>query len=277
MKRIDLHTHTTASDGKCSPTENVMLAEERGLQAIAITDHDTVGGIQEALQAAEHLSVEVIPGIEVSTLIEGTEIHVLGYFIDFENEAFNSELAKLRETRNLRNEMMVEKLQELGIEISIEEVKAKQQKKGGNVGRPHIAEVLMEKGIVHDLAEAFDVYLGKEGKAYVNPPRISPFEGVALIQKYGGVPVLAHPGLYDYDELIKELVEIGLKGIEVHHPDHSPEEVKKYAEMAKEFQLIATGGSDYHGKRNGVVFHGDLGSEPIEYEVIENLRAVKKS
>ncbi|WP_025026660.1 PHP domain-containing protein [Caldalkalibacillus mannanilyticus] len=277
MKRIDLHTHTTASDGKCSPKENVMLAEERGLQAIAITDHDTVGGIQEALQAAEHLSVEVIPGIEVSTLIEGTEIHVLGYFIDFENEAFNSELAKLRKTRNLRNEMMVEKLQELGIEITIEEVKAKQKKKGGNVGRPHIAEVLMEKGIVHDLAEAFDVYLGKEGKAYVNPPRISPFEGVALIQKYGGVPVLAHPGLYDYDELIKELVEIGLKGIEVHHPDHSPEEVKKYSEMAKEFQLIATGGSDYHGKRNGVVFHGDLGSQPIEYEVIENLRAVKKS
>jgi len=277
MERIDLHTHTTASDGKCSPTENVRLAEDRGLKAIAITDHDTVSGIQEALDVAQNLQVEVIPGIEVSTSIEGREIHVLGYFIDFQNEELNAELSKLRETRNLRNEMMIERLNELGIEITLAEVKEKQKKKGGNVGRPHIAEVLMDKGIVADLTEAFEVYLGKEGKAYVNPPRISPFEGMELIKKYGGVPVLAHPGLYDYDELIEQMVEKGLQGIEVHHPDHSPEEQVHYRKIAEQFGLIQTGGSDYHGKRNGVVFHGDLGSQPIEYSVLKQLKAVKKS
>jgi predicted metal-dependent phosphoesterase TrpH len=276
MKRIDLHTHTTASDGKCSPTENVRLAQERDIKAIAITDHDTVSGVSEALQAGQDSGIEVIPGIEISTSISGQEIHVLGYFIDYQNQEFNEELSKLRETRNLRNELMVNKLNELGIEITMDEVRARQTKKGGNVGRPHIAEVLMGKGIIQTLEEAFEKYLGKEGRAYVNPPRISPFEGVELIEKYGGVPVLAHPGLYDLDHIITELASIGLKGIEVHHPDHSEEEVDKYRSIAEELGLIQTGGSDFHGKRNGIVFHGELGSQPISIDVLVQLKNAKE-
>lgn len=272
MKRIDLHTHTTASDGKCSPTENVKLAKERDLQAIAITDHDTVTGVEEAMAAGKELGVEVIAGIEISTVEKGKDVHVLGYFVDFQNNEFEAELSKLRATRNLRNEMIIANLNKLGIEITMEEVKAKQTKKGGNIGRPHISEVLIDKGVVQSLEEAFEIYLGKEGKAYTNPPRISPEEGVRLVQKYGGIPVLAHPGLYDNDELIGRLVQIGLKGVEVYHPDHSAEEAEKYQRIATQYNLIPTGGSDYHGKRNGVVFHGELGSQPVFSETLELLK-----
>jgi predicted metal-dependent phosphoesterase TrpH len=275
MDKIDLHSHTVASDGKNTPTENVQLAKEKGLKAIAITDHDTVSGIKEALQAADGLDLEVVPGIEISTLEQGQDIHVLGYFIDYQNPAFQEELENLRGTRNLRNKMIIEKLNELGIEISIEEVYAKQTQKGGNVGRPHIADVLMDKGIVDSLEQAFEEYLGREGRAYTNPPRISPDKGVQLIQRYGGIPVLAHPGLYDYDELIEHLVGLGLKGLEVYHPDHSPAEVEKYKSIAEKLNLIATGGSDYHGVRNGVVFHGDLGSQPVSVDVLEKLKELR--
>jgi predicted metal-dependent phosphoesterase TrpH len=275
MDRIDLHSHTVASDGKNTPTENVQLAIEKGLKAIAITDHDTVSGIQEALHAAEELDLEVVPGIEISTLEQGQDIHVLGYFIDYQNPSFQDELEKLRGTRNIRNKMIIEKLNELGIEISIEEVYAKQTQKYGNVGRPHIADVLMDKGIVDSLEQAFEEYLGREGKAYTNPPRISPDAGVQLIQRYGGIPVLAHPGLYDYDEVIEHLVGIGLKGLEVYHPDHSPAEVEKYKSIAEKLNLVATGGSDYHGVRNGVVFHGDLGSQPVSVDVLEKLKELR--
>jgi predicted metal-dependent phosphoesterase TrpH len=274
MNIIDLHTHTTASDGKNTPTQNVELARERGIRALAITDHDTVGGVKEALQAGRALGVEVIPGIEVSTLYHGQDIHVLGYFLQHEEPGLQVELEKLRQTRNLRNTLMVEKLNQLGYDITMEQVREKQKEKQGNVGRPHIAEVLMDKGIVSSLEEAFELYLGREGKAYVNPPRISPLEGVQLIQRFGGVPVLAHPGLYDMDELIPDLVAGGLKGLEVYHPDHTDEEVSRYRQIAEELKLIPTGGSDYHGLRNGVVFHGELGSQPVQYEIVERLKRV---
>lgn len=270
--KVDLHTHTKASDGKNTPAENVQLAKERGLAAIAITDHDTVLGVSEALDEGKRQGVDVIPGIEVSTLYHGQDIHVLGYFIDYDNTAFHQELEALRSVRNKRNEMMVERLNDLGISITMTEVRAKQTEKDGNVGRPHIAEVLMDKGIVTSLEEAFETYLGREGKAYVNPPRISPFEGVQLIKRFGGVPVLAHPGLYDADDLIQPLIDEGLKGIEVYHPDHSETEVQKYKQLAERFQLIPTGGSDYHGVRNGKVFHGELGSQPVTIDVVERLK-----
>lgn len=275
MNKIDLHTHTTASDGKNSPTENVELAKKKGLRAIAITDHDTVSGIEEALQAGQRLGVEVIPGIEVSTLYNGQDIHVLGYCIKYESKELAKELLKLRETRNIRNKMMVERLKEVGVEITLEEVEARQTTKGGNVGRPHMAEVMMEKGYISTMEEAFEKYLGREGKAYVNPPRISPQEGIELIRKFNGIPVLAHPGLYDQDELIQDLQEEGLKGIEVYHPDHSEAEVKKYKRFAEDLNLVATGGSDFHGVRNGKVFHGELGSQPVEYTTLEELRLTR--
>ncbi|WP_202078716.1 PHP domain-containing protein [Caldalkalibacillus salinus] len=274
MNRVDLHTHTTASDGTNQPQENVRLAKEKGLQAIAITDHDTVNGIKEAMQAGSDFGVEVIPGIEISTLSKGQDIHVLGYFVDYQSTAFVEEVEELRDVRRKRNRMMITRMQELGIAITMDEVAQKQTKQGGNIGRPHMAEVLMEKGVVSSMEEAFETYLGKEGKAYINPPRISPEEGVKLILCYGGVPVLAHPGLYDQDELIDDLVKVGLKGIEVNHPDHSEAEVKKYHKMAQERQLLVTGGSDYHGVRHGEVFHGDLGSQPVTEEHLSELKKV---
>ncbi|GGK12669.1 PHP-like protein [Caldalkalibacillus thermarum] len=275
MATIDLHTHTTASDGTNPPAENVRLAREKGLKAIAITDHDTVGGIEEALAAGRECGVEVVPGIEISTLRHGQDVHVLGYFIDYQQEGLHHELHKLRDVRAKRNEMMVARLNELGIEITMEEVRAKQTEPEGNIGRPHIAEVLMDKGIVDSMEEAFEKYLGREGKAYVNPPRISPEDAVRLILRYGGIPVLAHPGLYDDDPLIEELVALGLKGIEVYHPDHTDREIEKYSRIAAELQLIATGGSDFHGERNGHIFHSDLGSQPVPAEVLEKLKQLK--
>ncbi|MDQ0339732.1 putative metal-dependent phosphoesterase TrpH [Caldalkalibacillus uzonensis] len=277
MAVIDLHTHTTASDGTNTPTENVRLAKKKGLQAIAITDHDTVSGLEEGLEAGRQLGVEVIPGIEISTLRHGQDVHVLGYYIEYQQQGLQQELKKLRNVRAKRNELMVARLNELGIDITMEEVKAKQTQPEGNVGRPHMAEVLMDKGIVHSMEEAFEQYLGREGKAYVNPPRISPEDAVRLILRYGGIPVLAHPGLYDDDPLIEELAAIGLKGIEVFHPDHTDSEVDKYSRMAKELHLIATGGSDYHGERNGQVFHSDLGSQPVPREALEHLKQMKQA
>ncbi|GAA0380571.1 PHP domain-containing protein [Bacillus horti] len=273
MKRIDLHTHSTASDGTNSSQDNVALAKERGLQAIAITDHDTVSGVAEALEAGARLGVEVVPGIEISTLLDGQDIHILGYFVDYLNEDFLDELTKLRQVRNQRNQMMVDRLKELGIEITIEQVQSKQTKPGGNVGRPHIAEVLVDLGKVSSMEEAFEVYLGREGKAYVNPWRIPPKEGIELILRFGGVPVLAHPGLYDKDDEIEDFVEAGLQGIEVYHPDHSEQEVEKYEKLVTKHNLIATGGSDYHGVRNGSVYHGELGSQPVGEAVLEQLKA----
>lgn len=275
MKRIDLHTHTTASDGKNSPSENVLLAVQKGLAAVAITDHDTVAGVQEALKTAEQYELEVIPGIEISTLSAGQDIHILGYYLDYEHPQLWESLEKLRDTRNLRNEMLIERLNKLGIDITMQEVAAKQITKGGNIGRPHIADVLMEKGIVASLQEAFEIYLGKEGKAYVNPPRIAPEEAIKIITQYNGIPVLAHPGLYDQDHLIEDLVKAGLRGIEVYHPDHSTEDVKRYQDYAQQYQLITTGGSDYHGVRNGEVFHGEMGSQEVREDTLEALKKLQ--
>lgn len=275
MVKIDLHSHTTASDGRTTPTESVHLAAKKGLHALAITDHDSVSGIAEALEAAQGLGVEIVPGIEVSTGIEGQDIHVLGYYLDYESESLQLDLALLRDTRNKRNELMIAKLNELGIEITYEEVAAKQLTKDGNIGRPHIAEVLIDKQVVSSMEEAFAKYLGKHGQAYINPPRILPQEGVELILKYGGIPVLAHPGLYDHDDLIPSLVEIGLKGIEVFHPDHTDKDKEKYLRLAERYGLIVTGGSDYHGERNGIVFHADLGSQTVPPEALVQLKELK--
>ncbi|WP_248926461.1 PHP domain-containing protein [Paenibacillus hamazuiensis] len=271
----DLHSHTTASDGTVPPRENVRMAREAGLAAIAITDHDTVAGVDEAMREGERLGVIVVPGVEISTFAAGQDIHVLGLFIDHTDPKLLARLAELRSVRENRNEMLLRRLAELGLPVTMEEIEAGRglsDKDGETIGRPHIAAVMVAKGYVRTISEAFEKYLGKGGTAYVNPPRIHPRTAVEWILEAGGTPVLAHPGLYDADELIPELARGGLKGLEVYHSDHIPEQEAHYAELAKQLQLIATAGSDFHGERSGEMFHAPIGARKISAQVLEKLR-----
>ena len=280
MLYADLHTHTLASDGTQAPAENVRLAAAAGLGAVAITDHDTVAGIEEALEAADRYGITVVPGVEISTVAGGTDIHVLGYYIDYTSRQLLDRLAELRSVRDKRNDMMLERLNGLGLEVTMADVLASLQaskKADESIGRPHIADALVRKGYVASMAEAFDRYLGKDGAAYVNPPRIGPQTALQWIVEAGGVPVLAHPGLYGQDELIGELAGLGLAGLEVYHSDHSPEQEAHYLALAERYRLIVTAGSDFHGERNGVVFHAPVGARKTDIRVLEQLKQVKES
>lgn len=271
----DLHTHTNASDGVNSPGENVRLAKEAGLAAVAITDHDTLAGIPEAMEAGERYGIIVVPGVEISTVADGKDIHVLGYYIQTDDDQLQQRLEQLRRVRDSRNELMLAKLRELGLEITLEEVlehRNKVRSSDETVGRPHIADVLIKKGYVSSLAEAFDKYLGTNGAAYVNPPRIRPETGIEWIHDAKGMAILAHPGLYQNDKLVEHLIGCGLDGIEVYHSDHTPEDEAGYRALAGRHGLIVTAGSDYHGSRAGQVFHGPVGSKRIECAVLEALR-----
>lgn len=273
MKRADLHVHTTHSDGMMAPEEVVEYAERKGLQAIAITDHDRVSAIDIAQKYAEKKQLEIIPGVEISTLWQKQEIHILGYWIDVDDPELLQLLENQRNVRHLRNQMMIQKLQELGISITLEEVMAcKKDDDHRTVGRPHIAEVLIEKGVVRSMKEAFDRYLGKEGLAYLTPERISPMEAIRVIRKNGGVAVMAHPGLYQMDHIIPSLVKEGLIGIEISHPDHTKEDERRYREIAVEHHLVMTAGSDFHGEREGKMYHADLGTCTAPYERVVQLK-----
>nr|WP_245661962.1 PHP domain-containing protein [Melghirimyces thermohalophilus] len=271
MDLLDLHVHTTASDGMFSPAAVVEMAKEKNLYGIAITDHDTVDGVKEAMARGKELGIQVVPGVEISTVAHGKDIHMLGYFVDRTDEAFRLRLQEQREARQRRNELLLEKLNSLGISITMEEVRAKKKDGKTNVGRPHFAEVLVEKGVVQSMNEAFDRYLGKDGAAYVITPRIHPEEAIHVIREAGGVPVLAHPGLYGEDELVLHLAQQGLAGIEVNHPDHDDEMRARYREMARRFQLPTTGGSDFHGERHGSMYHAPLGTCVTDRETVERL------
>lgn len=272
----DLHTHTRASDGMNAPAENVRLAQEKGLAAIAITDHDTVAGIEEALAAGQQYGITVVPGVEISTVAAGRDIHVLGYYIDTGNERLLGRLQGLRATREARNELILEKLHGLGMPLTLREIKeglGRPLRPDESIGRPHIADALVRRGYAENMRDAFDRYLGEGKPAYASVPRIAPEEAMQWIREAGGAPVLAHPGLYGDDELVKRIIAAGRPaGIEVYHSDHGPGEEQRYAEIAQRLDLIATAGSDYHGVRQGVVFHGDIGSRTVPLSTLEQLR-----
>jgi hypothetical protein len=274
--RCDLHTHTEASDGMQSPEENVRLAKEKGLIAVAITDHDTVAGVKEASEAGEKYGITVVPGVEISTRAGGKDIHVLGYYVDPTNERFLTRLEGLRDTRALRNEAIITKLRELGIKITLEAVIrgiGRELKPDESMGRPHIADELVRLGAATDMRDAFNNYLAEGAAAYVSPPRITPEEACNWIIEAGGAPVLAHPGLYGDDPLVQGILERGtFKGIEVYHSDHEPADSERYLAMADQYGLVITGGSDFHGARQGVIFHGDIGSVTVSVEVLEQLK-----
>ncbi|MDF2963151.1 MAG: putative metal-dependent phosphoesterase family protein [Paenibacillus sp.] len=280
MLYADLHTHTLASDGMQPPADNIRLALEAGLAGIAVTDHDTVAGIEEALEAGKRCGITVVPGVEISSVSEGQDIHVLGYWIDHTDTLLLKRLAGLRSVRDQRNIMILERLNQLGLQITMDDVLASLQtskKADETIGRPHIADALMRKGYVASLAEAFERYLGKGAAAYVNPPRVDPFTAVEWILEAGGVPVLAHPGLYSQDELIPRLAARGLAGVEVYHSDHTQEQEEHYRILAGQLGLIMTGGSDFHGERGGVIFHAPVGARKVEMTVVQQLAAMKRA
>jgi hypothetical protein len=245
--KADFHLHTTASDGKLTPAELVKLAVAKGLDIIAITDHDTVAGIVPALTAAQRFpNLKVIPGIEISTEVPQGEVHILGYFINYRSPELNQFLEKMRKSRQERAHKMLAKLERLGISINFDEVL--KFASGPSIGRPHIAQAMLERGYISSLKEAFDKYIGNGGPAYVERYKITPSEAIKLITEAEGFSVLAHPAnIKGLESLIPQLKETGLKGIEAYYGEYSPEVKEHLVRLARENNLIASGGSDYHG------------------------------
>ncbi len=250
MSRLDLHLHTTHSDGSVAPAEVVRLAHRAGVTALAITDHDITTAIPEATAAARELGIELIPGVEISSQIGDTELHILGYFLDWRDGALNERLASLRASRHRRNPQIIERLQALGIEITYDDVRRVADTDA--VGRPHIARVLMDKQVVTSAKEAFDRFLAQGRPAYVARELPSPGEAIRWIQAAKGLAVLAHPTWVktpdaDLAQLVRQLKEEGLDGMEVHYSTHTPQQTREYLDLAKQLGLLVTGGSDFHG------------------------------
>ena len=246
----DLHLHTLASDGRLTPTQLVQLAARQGLKTVSISDHDTTDGLAEAFDAAKEFpGMRIIPGIELSADVPGDEVHVLGYFIDPDNEELQSELTRFREGRVGRAKAMVEKLGELGIRVEWERV---QHFAGdGAVGRPHIALALVEAGYCKEPKDAFPEYLGRNGLAYVERVKLTPADAVGMIRRAGGAAVLAHPAyMNDMEAGIANLAGIGLAGMEVHYAKYRDDTIRQLARLAREYELIPCGGTDYHGLGN---------------------------
>jgi predicted metal-dependent phosphoesterase TrpH len=250
MSRLDLHLHTTHSDGSFTPAEVVDFAQKAGVTALAITDHDITTGILEATVAGGKHGIDVIPGIEISSILGDSELHILGYFLDYQGTRLNERLACLRESRHRRNPKIIERLQAAGIEITYEEVRSLAGT--DSVGRPHIARVLMDKGVVASAKEAFDLWLADGRPAYVQRELPTPSEAMQWIREAKGLPVLAHPTWVKTREgtltdLVRRLKADGLDGVEVHYSTHTPRQTREYLALAKQLDLLVTGGSDFHG------------------------------
>jgi predicted metal-dependent phosphoesterase TrpH len=271
MPGYDLHSHSSRSDGTLGPAEVMVLAAQRDLAGVALTDHDTFDGLKEAAATAEGLGLEFVPGIEFSAEYDGASLHILGYWVDPGDLDIEAELLRLTATRFRRGEMIVEKLRELGFDVSLERVL---ELAGGEaIARPHIAQAMVEAGIVADEKEAFDRYISDEGLAYVPKHALPPLDALGLIGQAGGVCVLAHPGMWRGsdtvpDALIEEMAAGGMVGIEVRHPDHDEEMRAKYAAMAERLDLVATAASDCHGERYGF----RMGSERTDTETFAELK-----
>jgi predicted metal-dependent phosphoesterase TrpH len=272
--RGDLHTHSTFSDGLLSPTELIDLAYRRGVRVMSLSDHDTTDGLPEAFEAAgRYPDFTLIPGIEMSTDVPGSEVHVLGHFIDWHDAAFQRKLVHLRESRLGRARKMVEKLAALGKPVTWERVETLAGE--GAVGRPHIALALVEAGHVRNVSEAFDLYLSRTGPAYVERERLSPAEVVEMIVDVHGLPTLAHPrDLEGLDGLLVEMKAAGLVGMEVYYQDYKPDEVERLRVVAERFGLLPLGGSDYHGL--GGPHQREPGDIPLPDAAIERLLALAK-
>lgn len=264
----DLHLHSNLSDGTHPPEEIVDLAKEAGLKTIALTDHDIVDGVAAAVGRGEKVGVEVIPGVEFTTEIPRSEVHILGYFIDCRNAGLLAVLEKIQEDRIKRVYKIVRKLNELGVDIDAEDVFAVSARKAP--GRPHIARALIKLGAVAGFREAFNRYLDFRAPAYVSHYKLSPAEAIRMVRDAGGIAVYAHPGSSNCDGIIPDLMVEGLKGLEVYYPGHRPDQVQHYLNLAKKQGLLVTGGSDFHGLDSGREIK--LGELSIPDELVEKLR-----
>ncbi len=282
--KADLHLHTTFSDGTLTPTQIVGLCAARGLKVICISDHDTTNGLPEAFDAARaYPNLSVIPGIELSTDVPGSEIHILGYFVDQADASLQDILREFRSGRQDRGRKMVENLNAMGLTILWERV---QQIAGdASIGRPHIAQALVESGYVQYPREAFDKYIGRNGAAYVERPKLLPEDAVRLLTEHGALPVMAHPtysdsksdrgGVSSLPDILNELKAAGLVGMEVYYGDYTPEQVEWLRGLADKFDLIPCGGSDYHALGNpGEPEPGTVGPPMSSVEALCALKAV---
>ena len=265
--KADLHTHTTCSDGFHTPKELIDLARKKNIEVLSITDHDSVNAVKEAVQYSTDCGIEIVPGVEISTDIRDTEVHILGYFIDPENKELEHYLIFFREERYKRAIRIVEKLNVLGLQINMEDVL--EYAKNSAIGRPHIAQALLANNQVNSYYEAFNKYLGNHAPAYEKKVHLSPQSAFKIISDAGGLSFIAHPGNMP-DILIKELIEAGVDGIEVVHPSHSVHQVSFYRGIVNEYFLLESGGSDFHGgKRED---DKNLGTFYTSSKVVDQMR-----
>ena len=268
---IDLHTHSTASDGMYAPAELLQHAHEAGLRVLALTDHDSTEGLVEATEAAQRLDIDLIPGIELNSDAGEREVHILGYFLEYQRPEFQVTLKVLRDARVRRGERMVELLNEQGVHITWERVHELAQ---GAVGRPHIARAIMEAGYVHSISEAFDKYIGNQSPAYVPRYKLTPEDAVRLINSANGLAAMAHPitlpGLDELREWLPGLIAAGMVGLETYYGPYTEQEVQTLRALADEYHLIPTGGTDYHGPD---IHPTPLGGRYVPAESVERLKA----
>ncbi len=274
---IDLHVHTAASDGTVSPAGVVRLAADRGITAVAVTDHDTVAGLGEAMEESTRSHVEIVPGVEISAEWDKGILHILGFFVDRTDPDLLQTLDYLKRGREERTVRILSKLARLGIEIRREEVAA--ESGCGVPGRPHIARVMVKMGFVAEMQEAFDRYLRRGAPAYAKKPKLDPVEALRTITRAGGLPVMAHPySVLSGDseglgEVVKRLKEHGLQGLEAYYPEHTPAQTQTYLELADRYHLVATGGTDFHGANKPGIQLGLIPEQgPLPYRLLVNLK-----
>lgn len=280
MGRIDLHTHTDRSDGTVAPADVIRLAAEAGLQAVAITDHDTTDALPTAREAAGRHGIELIEGCEISTQEDGRNVHVLGYGFRENDPTLEALLTRIRADRKQRNDAMIERLASLGLPMKLEEVE--QHAKGEIVARPHFAEAMLARGYIQELGEAYEKWISDNGPGYVMVEMPSPADAIRAIHEAGGAAVLAHPRQLHLDRdgrlriQVEAWKEAGLDGIEVQHPSHKPQHRKRYRKLAEVLDLVPTGGSDFHGAHKPyVAIGGGDGTIDIPYETWERLREIR--
>ncbi len=268
---LDLHVHSTASDGSLSAEDIVHTADSLGLAAISITDHDSVASIEPALDAARELSVLVVPGVELSAVHDGRDVHILGYFVNHTDLHFLDTLSRLRDARLERATIIVNGLADAGYDVSLQDVLLLAE--GASVGRSHVARALVDRGHADSVGDAFERFVGRGKPYYVPKPVAEPASVIETIVRAGGVPVLAHPGITRIDAAIADLVGWGLVGLEAYHADHDPADRQRYARLAEELGLIVTGGSDFHGP---LAPGAAIGAVEVPDDVLERLQAASR-